>query len=117
MNDTTSRKPRRNKTKGISVRGKLLLLALVGVLATCLAGGVGIISIMFYNSTMTSLDKIVIAKTEMDSMNFSTADISGWQSAYALEAHTSNPAEAMKDDAPSRAGFIDRAARGTKTLD
>ena len=61
-------------------------------------------------------DMLVLTR-DVQQMKYFNSDVSGWQVAYAWDVYLSGPVQAVQDDAPNRAGFLEVVGRLKTFLD
>ncbi|MFD2093155.1 methyl-accepting chemotaxis protein [Blastococcus deserti] len=84
----------------------MLTVGAVGVLA---ALTIGVLSLVGFGQDKASLDRITGLHKVVDTVariETASADMSGWQAAYAWEARRIGPAAAVADTAENRGGFL-----------
>ncbi|GAA1132067.1 methyl-accepting chemotaxis protein [Nocardioides aquiterrae] len=90
----------------VGVRGKILIVGAVGIVAALLVGVIGVSNAREAKTTATQLHALQQLVSDVKEVNFYNADISGWQVAYAWDVRRLSPAEAVDPNSPNRAGFL-----------
>jgi methyl-accepting chemotaxis protein len=100
----------------LGIRGKLLLIGLVGVLGAVAIGAVGVRNASDAHRAAGELRTINNLAMKVKDVNFENGDITGWQLAYALDARRFSPQKAIDPTNPNRAGFLTAEATLKKLL-
>jgi methyl-accepting chemotaxis protein len=95
----------------VGVRGKILTVGAVGIVAALLVGVIGVTNARQAKTTATHLQALQHLVSDVKEVNFYNADISGWQVAYAWDVRRLSPTEAVAASTPNRAGFLDHSEK------
>ena len=107
--------PRRRRRLG--VRGSILAVGAAGMAAALAVGGMALSGYGSAGQARDDVARLARALTNVQEVETSNADVTGWQTAYAWDARRVGGAAAVAEDNANRAGFLDSAARLRKQLE
>ena len=88
------------------MRGKILAVGAVGIIAALVVGIIGIGAARTSASHARQVQDLQQLVTAVKQINFYNADVTGWQLAYAWDARRVSPAEAVDPQASNRGGYL-----------
>jgi len=89
---------------------KVALAGAVGILAASALGLVAWSGHVAAGERTAALERLYDLRLQIADISRYNSDVSGWQTAYAWDASTLGPAEAVADGAANRQGYLDSAA-------
>jgi methyl-accepting chemotaxis protein len=95
----------------IGVRGKILAVGAAGMTAAAAVGVLGVVSLENAAATLDEVDGLRAALSDVQDIETSNSDVTGWQASYAWDTRRIGGAAAVADDNGNRAGFLDSAGR------
>ncbi|MFC4062745.1 methyl-accepting chemotaxis protein [Planomonospora corallina] len=78
---------------------------------------VGLNALRTQDEAVEHMKQMTLLSRDIQEIKYFNSDVSGWQTAYAWEAALGDPAEAVKPEAVSRAGYLEVAGRLRTHLD
>ncbi|RLV51183.1 methyl-accepting chemotaxis protein [Nocardioides mangrovicus] len=100
----------------LGVRGKVLLVGAVGVVAALIVGAVGAQFAGRSQSDARQIARLEKLSTAVRTINFYNADVTGWQVAYAWDTRRMSVEKALDPTSLNRAGFLADADKLDKVL-
>jgi methyl-accepting chemotaxis protein len=101
----------------VTVRGKVLTVALIGALTAVVTGLVSQVALGRVADANARLAELQDVSTDIGEIRMFNSDVSGWQVAYAWDTRRIGGPDAVSLDNPNRAGYVDSAAALQDALD
>ncbi|WP_226913568.1 methyl-accepting chemotaxis protein [Gephyromycinifex aptenodytis] len=92
--------------KGLGVRGKILLVGLLGILASVLIGTIALVNVGRINSAAEEMRNLEGLQAKVQDIRFLNGDVSGWQLGAAWTANKVGGAEAASPEKKYRKNFL-----------
>ncbi len=96
--------------RGASLRLKVAAAGVVGILAAGALGALAWTGQAAAGDRAAEYERLSDLRLQVADISRYNSDVSGWQTAYAWDASTLGPAEAVAPDAANRQGYLDSAA-------
>ncbi|SDD20192.1 methyl-accepting chemotaxis protein [Nocardioides lianchengensis] len=113
----TSSRPALTGAARLGVRGKILCVGAVGVVAALLVGVIGIQNARSSESHARDVQELQGLVAAVKEVNFYNADVTGWQLGYAWDVRRLSPSVAIDPKSANRAGFLTSVAGLREQLD
>ena len=115
MTATTSPSPALRR-RAVSVRWRIAAAGAAGVVAALAMGLLAWTGQVGATGRTADLQRLYDLRLQVADISRYNSDVSGWQTAYAWDASTLGPAEAVAPGAANRQGYLDSAAALKKLL-